>query len=214
MFKFMNTVPLFAPDIDGMGGSAPTSAQDNPQTTEQGTGEQEKGGEEKPLTSQNKTLDDILKDKAMQSEFDKRIAKALETAKSKWETQKQQEIQDALTEAEKLAKMKDDEKAEYERQKREDDYNKRMADLTARELKATAKETLSSEGLPIELAEVLNYQDADSCNKSIEAVKTAFQSAVEKAVNEKLKGKSTPRSGQGGNQDTFNFGFTGVRPHK
>lgn len=197
MFKFMNAVPLFAPDTDGMGGSVPTSTQDNSQTTEQGTGEQVKGGEEKPPTSQNKSFDDILKDKAMQSEFDKRIAKALETAKGKWETAKAKEIEDALTEAKKLEKMNADEKKKYEDEKREADYQKRLSELNVRELKATAKETLASEGLPIELAEVLNYQDADSCNKSIEAVKTAFQSAVSKAVNEKLKGNGTPKDGVG-----------------
>ena len=171
------------------------SSSEGVQGAEQAIGEQLEGQEQKPLTEQNKSFDDVLKDKAMQAEFDRRISKALATQKAKNDEANKKAIQDALTEAEKLAKMKDDEKAEYERQKREDDYNKRMAELTARELKATAKENLASEGLPLELAEVLNYQDADSCNKSIEAVKTAFQSAVSKAVNEKLKGKGAPKTG-------------------
>ena len=37
-----------------------------------------------------------------------------------------------------------------------------------------------------ELAEVLNYTDADSCKKSMEKVKAVFQKAVETAVEEKL----------------------------
>ena len=134
-----------------------------------------------------KSFDELLKDKAYQSEFDKRVAKALETAKGKWQTEQQKAIEEAKTEAEKLAKMNAEQKAQYEREKQEADYQKRLADLNARELKATAKETLASEGLPLELAEVLNYTDAETCKSSIEAVKTAFQSAVEKAVNEKLK---------------------------
>ena len=190
------------------------SSQGDNGTGEPGTEGQD--GEERGQEDGKKqpSFDDLLKGEGMQAEFDRRVSKALATQKAKLEASQKQAIEDALTEAQKLAKMKDDEKAEYERQKREDDYNKRMAELTAKELKATAKDTLASEGLPLELAEVLNYTDADSCNKSIEAVKTAFQTAVSKAVNDRLKGKSTPRSGQGGNQDTFNFGFTGVRPHK
>ena len=182
-------------------------------TDAQGTNDQ--GGEgDQGQQGKQPTFDDLLKDKSVQAEFDRRIQKALATQKTKLEAGQKQAIQDALTEAEKLRNMKADEKAEYERQKREDDYNKRLADLNARELKATAKDTLASEGLPLELAEILNYADAETCNKSIEAVKTAFQSAVEKAVNEKLKGKGTPRSGQGNAPDAFNFGFTGVRPRK
>lgn len=52
---------------------------------------------------------------------------------------------------------------------------------------------LSDEGLPVELAEVLNYTDADACKKSMETVKKAFQTAVEKAVDEKLKGGKPPK---------------------
>lgn len=180
-------------------------------TGETGTDNQDAN---EPSVEQPKSFDDLLKDKAYQSEFDKRVAKALETAKGKWQIEQQKAIEEATSEAVKLQRMNAEQKAQYEREKQEADFNKRLAELNARELKATAKETLASEGLPLELAEVLNYADAETCSKSIEAVKIAFQSTVEKAVNEKLKGKSTPRSGQGGNQDTFNFGFTGVRPHK
>ncbi|WP_410495023.1 DUF4355 domain-containing protein [Cellulosilyticum sp. ST5] len=175
------------------GGEGTGSIGTDPGTGEPGTGlEGGEGGEQTP------SFDDLLKDKANQSEFDKRVAKALETAKSKWQTEQQKAIEDAKTEAEKLAKMNADQKAQYEKEKQEADFNKRLADLNTRELKATAKETLASEGLPLELAEVLNYADADTCNKSIEAVKTAFQSAVEKAVNEKLKGKGAPKAGDQG----------------
>lgn len=47
---------------------------------------------------------------------------------------------------------------------------------------AEAKNTLAEKKLPAGLAEVLNYADADSCSKSIEAVEKAFQEAVKAAV--------------------------------
>ena len=58
---------------------------------------------------------------------------------------------------------------------------------------AEARNTLAGDGLPQELAEVLNYTDADTCKKSMETVKTAFQEAVEAAVEEKLKGGKPPK---------------------
>ena len=175
-----------------------------------GTGEGTQGQE-----GGDKSFDDVLKDKKYQSEFDKRVAKALETAKSKWETDYQAKIQEAKTEAEKLAKMNADQKAEYEKQKKLDELAKREKDITTRELRATAYETLAEKNLPKELVDILNYESAETCNKSIEAVEKAFQSAVEKAVNDKLRGGNPPKGGQGSNnQSTFGFNFMGVRPRE
>lgn len=60
----------------------------------------------------------------------------------------------ARTEAEKLAKMNAEQKAQYEREKKDQELAKREVELTARELKVTAKETLGSKGLPTSLADV------------------------------------------------------------
>ena len=152
-----------------------------------------------PPTCENKGgFDDLLKDKAHQAEFDRRINKALETAKSKWETENAGKLEAAKTEAEKLAKMNAEEKAKYAEQKRLAEIEKRERDISTRELKAQAYETLAEKGLPKELVEILDYQDAETCNKSIEKVSTAFQTAVEKAVNEKLRGGEAPKGGKGG----------------
>lgn len=102
-----------------------------------------------------------------------------------------------LSEAEKLAKMTEDEKTKYLQQKREKDLTAREAAVTRKELMAEAKNTLVSDNLPVELAEVLDYTDADSCMKSMEKVKTAFQKAVESAVEEKLKGGKPPKKAPG-----------------
>lgn len=154
-----------------------------------------------------KTLDDLLKDKSLQSEFDKRVTKALETAKSKWDTELETKLAEAKTEAEKLAKMNADQKAEYERQQREAKLTERETEITRRELRASALETLAEKGLPKGLADILNFTDAESTKGSIEAVETAFRAAVEAGVNERLKG--SPPGGGGGSR------FTGqVNPWK
>ncbi|MDU4939611.1 MAG: DUF4355 domain-containing protein [Clostridium sp.] len=195
---------LLEADTGANGGSGTGADGGNGEGAGEGTQGQEGG---------DKSFDDVLKDKKYQSEFDKRVAKALETAKSKWETDYQAKIEEAKTEAEKLAKMNADQKAEYEKQKKLDELAKREKDITTRELRATAYETLAEKNLPKELVDILNYESAETCNKSIEAVEKAFQSAVEKAVNDKLRGGNPPKGGQGNNnQSTFGFNFMGVRP--
>lgn len=146
-----------------------------------------------------------------QKDVDKLIQDRLAREQSKWE----KKIQDERTEAEKLAKMNADQKAKYAEEKRVAELEKREKDITTRELRATAIETLAEKNLPKELVDILNYSDAESCNKSIESVEKAFQSAVEKAVNDKLRGGNPPKGGQGNNnQSTFGFNFTGVRSKK
>lgn len=181
--------PLFNAD-DGTGTGADNS------NGEGGADENQNSDEE------DKSFDDILKDKKYQSEFDKRVAKALEMAKSKWEIDYQAKVEEAKTEAEKIAKMNAEQKAKYEEEKRLEDLDKREKDITTRELRATACEIIVEKGLPKELVDILNYSDAEQCNKSIEVVEEAFRIAVQRAVNEKLRGKRIPdKGGQANAQD-------------
>ncbi|MDE7436673.1 MAG: DUF4355 domain-containing protein [Lachnospiraceae bacterium] len=146
-----------------------------------------------------KTFDDILKDTDYQSEFDRRVQKAINTALSKQKDKYEALMDDKLSEAEKLSKMTKDEKEQYLSQKKEQDLIRREAEVTRKELMAEAKNTLAEKKLPVALAEVLNYSDADTCKASIEAVEKAFQTALEAAVEEKLKGgaplKTAPNEG-------------------
>lgn len=135
-------------------------------------------------TEPPKTFDDILGNKDYQAEFDRRVQKALETQKSKLEVL----MDEKATEAEKLAKMTKEEKAQYLYQKKEKELAVKEAAVTKRELMAEAKVTLSEKKLPLSLADVLTYTDADTCKSSIDAVEKAFQEAVEAAVDERLKG--------------------------
>lgn len=161
-----------------------------------GSGDAETGepaGAEGNQDTDPQTLDDVLgQNKDFQAEFDRRVQKAIHTAKEKWTVL----MDDKVSEAEKLAKMNKEEKAQYLQEKKEKEIQDREAAITKRELAAEAKNTLAEKGLPAELAEVLNYSDADSCKQSISAVEKAFQKSVEKAVEEKLKGGQPPKNPQ------------------
>ena len=170
---------------------------------------------ESDTTESTPSFDDVLRDnEGYQAAFDKKLQDAIAEEKAKWETDKQKAVDDALTEAEKLKKMNADEKAKYQDQKRKEALDKREKDITTRELKAQARETLAEKNLPKELIDALNFDSAEACNTSIEAVEKAFQNAIQKAVEDRLKGTKPTKPTNPSDGNIFGFNFTGVRPKK
>lgn len=189
--KLPMNLQFFAEDAGGAGGAGGSAAGGSGDAGNQGNGnEGGKDGQGAAGQQGGMSFDDFLKDPKNQAEFDRRMAKGIETSKAKMQAEIEAQIANARTEAEKLAKMNAEEKAKYEQQKREGELAAREAEITKRELSAQAKETLAERGLPIGLSDLLNYSSADACQASIEAVQKTFQEAVEKAVEEKLKGGS------------------------
>ena len=186
--KVPMNLQLFAEGGDGAGADGGNGGGSG----EGAGGEGGAGGDTPP------SFDDFLKTGGNQAEFDRCVQKAVNTAVTKAQEKWQALADDKLSEAEKLAKMTKEEKAQYMQQKREKELTDREAAITRKELMAEAKNTLASDGLPQELAEVLNYSDADTCKKSMEKVKEVFQRAVETAVEEKLKGGKPPKKASGG----------------
>ena len=140
--------------------------------------------EDKPLS-----FDEILGDKTYQAEFDRRVQKALDTAKVKWEADEQTK----RTEAEKLAKMDAEQKAKYELKKANEERDSAIAKLNAYELKNTAVKIAQEKGLDISLLEDIDFskQTAETITTIIDTKKAVFDKALEKAMNEKYK-ESTP----------------------
>lgn len=177
--NFPMTLQLFAEgDGDGAGGGNVS-----------GAGASGEGTNNEPLS-----FDGFLAQEGNQAEFDRRVQKAIDTAVSNAQQKWQALADDKLSEAEKLAKMNKEEKAAYMQQKKEKELSDRESAVARKELMAEAKNTLAEKKLPAGLAEVLNYTNAESCNKSIDAVEKAFQAAVEAAVQERLKGGEPPKT--------------------
>lgn len=167
----------------------------------------ESGSEDKE-GNENKTF--------TQEDVDKLINERLNSEQQKWE----QKIKDAEAEAEKLAKMNKEEKEKYESEKRIADLEKREREVTAKELKITSMSILAEKNLPKDLVDMLDVSSADACKQSIEKIEKiwnaahkTFQENVENTVNERLRGGKPPKGGKGSTTNTFNFGFTGVRPN-
>lgn len=124
------------------------------------------------------------------SEVDKRIAKALETAKSKWNEEKQDEI----NRAEQLAKMSAEERKEAEDKAKAESLEKREKELNMREYRYEAKHQLEENGLPDSFVDMVLSDDPATTKNNITAVRSEFDKAIEVAVTERLKGR-TPQIG-------------------
>lgn len=168
-FLFPLNIQLFADD--GSGNDSGNDGQGNNDQVNDGQGNDGQTGQEPKVFSQEEV------DKIVQG----RIAKE----RKSWEKQ----LQEQQTEAQKLEKMSEKEKKKYQEEKRIKDLDDREAAITRRELTAQAKVQLADKGIPTELAEILILTDADSCKKSIETVEKAFQTAVQRVVEERIKGR-------------------------
>ena len=102
------------------------------------------------------------------------------------------------SEAEKLAKMNKEQKLEYQAQKAEKEKSDALAELNAYKLKEQALKIASDKGLDVSLLNFFDFSTAkaDEINIKIDEISSAFNKAVEKAVNERLK-EDTPISKTG-----------------
>ncbi len=125
-------------------------------------------------------LRDLLReDGELQRQFDRMVSKSLATARSKWERERDADIQQA-------ALIRDAE--------REAARAGRDAALRCRELRAEAMQQLGQRGLPMELADCLRFDDPQAAQVSLEQVEKAFRAQVDKAVEKRLRGQA-PKGG-------------------
>ena len=148
--------------------------------------EENVGGEE------NKTEKEVKDDRKDQEKkyTDEQVDDIINKKFAKW--QKDQEAK--ITEAEKLAKMNAEEKADYERAKLEDELKELRKKDTLNSMTKIARSMLSEKGIQADddLVGILITTDADKTKEAVESFSKLFESTVEKAVNDKLKGR-TPK---------------------
>ncbi len=140
-----------------------------------------------------KTFDEMLKESNYQSEFDRKVQKSLETAKAKWEAEQEAK----QSEAEKLAKMKDDERRNYELEQARKKQEEAELKLSAYELK---EEAIKMANIPetqvdVSLLNLIDFRSikAEQVEPTIKNIKKVFDSAVENEVNKRLK-ETTPKT--------------------
>lgn len=134
-----------------------------------------------------------------QAELDAIVTKRLAKASKDMDAK----IAAALAEGEKRGKMTAEERAEADRKANQKAMEERERQITARELRASALEKLAEKGLPKDLADVLNYENDEKCDKSLEAVEKTFRAAVQAGVKERLKGDGAPGAGSESSEDAY-----------
>ena len=148
------------------------------------------------------TFDSILNDnKEYQAEFDRRVNKAIQTALANEKKRLEDLADEKISEAEKLAKMNDLEKKEYQQKKEAKELAKKEAELNKRELTAQAKADLAEKKLPAALADLLDYTNADTVKTSMETVVATYNGAVSAGVEERLKGGKPPKAATNNGSD-------------
>ena len=145
-------------------------------------------------------FDALLRERDFQSEFDRRVSRALETARGKWAQETKQKIERARAEAEQLARMSGEERMAHDFAQREAALNEREQKIVRRELRAQAARMLSERSLPMALADALNYESEDQVSLSMDAAEKAFREAVQLGIEERMRGSvpSIARSGKSG----------------
>lgn len=114
---------------------------------------------------------------------------------AKWQKEQEKKI----SEAEKLAGMNAQEKAEHERDTLQKELDELKRANSIAEMEKTARTMLHDDGVnvPDEVVSSLIADDADNTKAKVEAFSKAFKEAVQTAVKDALKGKA-PATGKGG----------------
>lgn len=131
----------------------------------------------------------------MDSNADKRAAKAVEAARAKWDAEQAKALEDAKSEGARLAKMTEDEKAKELEKQRQAELDKREAELNRRELSTSTKSLLVDKGLPTDFAgSLVALGDADKIKATVETLQKTIQETVNKQVEAKLQ-TEPPKNG-------------------
>jgi Domain of unknown function (DUF4355) len=161
--------------------------QENPQGQDETVEARDKEQAEKKLE---------LSEKELQSEIDKAVTKALKTRDTKWEEKLQQRIEQERNEAEQLAKMSEEERLKVQFDTERKQFEEERKQFLRERLELETVKQLQTEGLPTNFSGFVIGDTAEVTNQNIKSFKDAWISAIEKAVDERLKG-STPNSSNG-----------------
>jgi hypothetical protein len=134
--------------------------------------------------AQAKTYSQEEFDKALESAVDKRIQQAMEKAQRKADAR--------VKEAEKLAKMSEEQKFQYELDQREKAIAEKEQQLALAENKAEAAKVLADNGISAKLVDFVLAADADTMMTNISLLEKEFKASVKAEVERRLQ-TQTPK---------------------
>ena len=140
----------------------------------------------------------------LQKETDKRVTQALNTAKAKWEAEFGEKLETEKAEAARLAKLTADQREKELFEKQKSEFAVQQQAFQREQMLNSTMIELQKESLPVNFAEYLLADTAEAVAENITAFKSKWQEALQKAVDDRLKG-TTPKGGA--KQDAPTGGF-------
>ncbi len=136
--------------------------------------------------------------KFSQEDMNKAITERLDRQRKQLEKQYAAE----RAEAERVAAMTAEQKAEHEREQREKQLADREAELIRREMTAVAKEQLAAKNIPAVLLNAVDITSSETITSSVEEISKAFSAAVAAEVAKKLAA-DPPKAGADNRKDSM-----------
>ena len=160
---------------------------------------------------QEQATEETFTRKQMDAEADRRVNQALEKAKAKWEAEWSNKIQLERSEAERLAKMSEEEKqAETQRKLKEEFDNERKQFEEERKqfenerMKLQLTKELSAKDIPIQFADFLIADSAEATKANMDVFvqtwNTLLQTKIEEHVSKALQGNPPKQANNSGQQ--------------
>lgn len=146
------------------------------------------------VVEQEPSFVDLLKNPKYQAEFDKMVAKSINTAKTNWQKDYDAKLQAEKTEAEKLAKMDADQRLKYELNKEKSEKAELQSKLNAINLYKTASDIAVDKDLPIGYLDLIDFskESAETITSKIEKLQELRNKDLQAYLNNKLK-QPTPQ---------------------
>lgn len=140
------------------------------------------------------TFVELLQKPEYQAEFDRMVAKSINTAKANWQKDYDAKLQAEKTEAEKLAKMDADQRLKYELNKEKSEKAELQSKLNAINLYKTASDIAVDKDLPIGYLDLIDFskESAETITSKIEKLQELRNKDLQAYLNNKLK-QPTPQ---------------------
>jgi len=158
--------------------------------------QQEKEGQEETSQEEQetKTYTEEEVQEMLQKETDRRVSEAIKKREQTLREEMEEKLKKEREEAERLAKLSEKEKEKELLEKNKKDLERWEKELKRKELLSDTKDILHDKGIPVKFADILVRDDAQNTHEKINDFEKEWQAAIDKAVEERVKGK-TPRAG-------------------
>ena len=130
----------------------------------------------------------------LQAEADRRVTKALQTAKEKWEQEQAVKIE----QEKELAKLSEEEKAKKQLEMERQSLEKERLEFKKIKLELETTKILDERKLPTKFAKYLIADDNEQTLANINEFQESWQQAIQSEIESRLKGKTPHKNGDTG----------------